>query len=99
MKIRQIISENIFKATPIYIHIGGYNGRPVPKELQKFIKKHVKTSKNGSLYISEYPDSWYFRTFGDNSPSPNTNGIHDFKTFMNIFKPYFSIQKILPVNK
>jgi len=95
MKINQII-ENKFREKPINIHIGGYNGRHIPDELKKFFKTHVKKSKNGSLYVSEHSDSWYFYTFGDNSPAPGlVGGIHDFKSFMNIIKPYFSVQKII----
>jgi len=97
MKINQII-ENKYRERPINIHIGGYNGRSIPNELKKFLNTHIKKSKNDSLYVSEYSDAWYYRTFNDNSPVPElVNGIHDFKTFMNIIKPYFSVQKILSV--
>ena len=95
MKINQII-ENKYKPKAINIHIGGYNGRPIPNELKKFFSTHVKKSKFGSIYVNEYPDSWYLHTFGDNSPAPGlVGGIHDFKSFMNIIKPYFSVQRVV----
>jgi len=91
MKVQQII-ENKFKPAVINIHLGGFTGTKIPDDLKKFIAIHIKQSKNGSYYINEYPDSWYSRTFQGDGPS---DGIYDFKTFMDVLKPYFRVQKII----
>lgn len=87
MKIQQII-ENRYKGIILAKHLGGYTGTKIPDELM-FLKKHIKLSKNGNLYITQYNDRWYETVFQDNY------GIHNFKTFMDLLKPYFRVQKIL----
>lgn len=92
MKVYQIL-EN-YKPTAINIHIGGFTGSKIPNELERFIKTHVKKSKNGNLYVTEYPDSWYANVFQGDGPG---EGIYNFKTFMHVLKPYFRVQKIISV--
>ena len=48
-----MIKENNYKPTMLNMHFGGYTGTKIPKELASFVKKHVKTSKNG--YLSDEP--------------------------------------------
>ena len=76
--------DNKFKGHVVSKHYGGYNGRKIPPELKSFISKHTHNGK----YVIEYQDSWYYNTFGDKM------GIHDFKTFMDVIKPYFSVMRI-----
>ena len=91
MKIHQIL-EN-YKPKAINIHLGGFTGTKIPDELSDFVKTHVKKSKSGNLFVTEYPDAWYARVFQGKGPG---EGIYSFKTFMNVLKPYFRVQKILP---
>lgn len=87
MKISHIVKQD-YKPKLIAKHWGGFNGRKIPDELVPFIKKHIKTTSNGYQYIPEYNDSWYGFTF---------NGKYDivnFKTFIKIFTPYFSIHRV-----
>jgi hypothetical protein len=95
MKIHQII-ENRYKPSAVNIHLGGFTGTKIPIELQKFVKNHVKKSKNGNLFVAEYPDSWYANVFQGEGPG---EGIYSFKTFMNVLKPYFRVQKIMAVKQ
>jgi hypothetical protein len=92
MKIYQIL-ENNYKPTAINLHFGGFTGTKIPQELQQFVNKHIKKSKNGNLFIAEYPDSWYANVFQGDGPG---DGIYSFKTFMKVLSPYFRVQKILP---
>ena len=79
-----LMEDNKFKGTRIAKHYGGFNGRPIPAELRDFITRHTHHGK----YVIEYSDSWYARTFDDSM------GIHSFKTFMDVIKPYFTVMRI-----
>lgn len=87
MKVNQII-ENKFKPIIKAKHWGGFNGRKIPDELVPFVKKHIKTTANGYHYIPQYNDSWYGFTFD------GKYDIVNFKTFMKVLTPYFSVQRI-----
>ena len=91
MKVYQIL-ENNYKPKAINIHLGGFTGSKIPPELEKFVKTHVKKSKNGNLFVYEYPDAWYARTFQGDGPG---DGIYDFKSFMKVLNPYFRVQRII----
>ena len=54
----------------------------------EFVKKHIKTTANGYHYIPQYNDSWYGFTFD------GKYDIVNFKTFMKVLTPYFSVQRI-----
>lgn len=91
-----MIKENKFKPSMLNMHFGGFTGTKIPVELQSFVTKHIKKSKNGHLYVAEYPDSWYANVFQGDGPG---DGIYSFKTFMKVINPYFRVQKIISLRK
>ena len=87
-KQKQIKEDKNFKGSIIAKHWGGYNGRKIPEHLKSFIQKHIKRTSNGNYYIPQYNDSWYLQVFQDQ------NNIHDFKSFIKLLSPYFSVHRI-----
>ena len=82
------LKKKKFQPKPIARYWGGPNGTRVPDDLKPFFNKHVKQAKNGSYYVNQYPDKWYFDVFHKN---PN---IKDFDSFFAVIKPYFAVQRI-----
>ena len=72
-----------------YDEVGGRKLKKyVKSKKRRKLKKHIKTTANGYHYIPQYNDSWYGFTFD------GKYDIVNFKTFMKVLTPYFSVQRI-----
>ena len=89
MRLQDLINieKKKYQPKPIARYWGGYNGNSMPDDVKKLFNKHVKKAANGSQYINQYPDSWYYSVF------KNTPEITDFDSFLSVIKPYFTIQR------
>lgn len=89
MRVKDLINieKKKYQPKPIARYWGGHNGNTMPDDVKKFYSKHVKKSSNGSEYINQYPDSWYYSVFRNNPD------ITDFDSFFSVIKPYFSTQR------
>lgn len=77
-----------YQPKPVAIHYGGSNGNATPPDVQELLKRHVKTSKTGKQFISQYPDDWYYSTF------KNYPDITDWDSFKKKLAPYWSFQRV-----